>query len=112
MWWTTEQAAEHLGMTAEQIYESRRRKEWPGNIGVRQGRTLRFDRERILAGPVMPEHTDDAATAAVWLLEDIRNLVGQIHSAIMDLRAWTAEQRQDRAYMTADEERADDDRGD
>jgi hypothetical protein len=105
MWWTIEQTAEHLGMTVDQVRATRRRREWPGNVGVRMGKRLRFDRERILAGPVVPEHTDDAATAAVWLLEDIRNLVGQIHGAVADLRRWQQEQRQERAIM----ERADDD---
>ena len=93
MWWTTEQVAEHAGMTVEQVWETRRRKEWPGVLGIRQGRRLRFDPEMIKAGPREPERTDDAATAAVWLLEDIRNLVGQIHQAIIEIRAWQREQR-------------------
>jgi hypothetical protein len=117
MWWTIEQTAEHAGITVEQVYETRRRKEWPGVLGIRQGRRLRFDSERVKAGPVLPEHTEDAAVAAVWLLEDIRNLVGQIHGAITDLRAWQAEDRQERPHMTTspgetrDMERDDDDRG-
>ena len=119
MWWTTEQVAEHAGMTVEQVWETRRRKEWPGVAGVRQGRRLRFDPEVVKAGPREAEHTDDAATAAVWLLEDIRNLVGQIHQAITDIRRWQQEQQRFEAVLSEtvttiaefadDEERADDD---
>lgn len=111
MWWTIEQTAEHAGMTVDQVRETRRRKEWPGVVGVRQGRRLRFDPERVKAGPREAEHTDDAAVAAVWLLEDIRNLVGQIHQAIEDIRRWQAAMHTPTFVLTMDddEERADDD---
>ena len=105
MWWTIEEVAEHLDMTVEQVRQTRSRKEWPGVIGIRQGRRLRFDSEAVKAGPREPEHTDDAAVAAVWLLEDIRNLVGQIHTAINDIRAWQREQRPSTYVFTLDEER-------
>ena len=101
MWWTTEQVAEHAGMTVEQVYESRRRKEWPGVLGVRQGRSLRYDSELVKAGPRAAEHSDDAAVVAVWLLEDIRNLARDIRSAVEEVRAWTRQQ-QDRPLLDID----------
>lgn len=95
MWWTIEQTAQHLGMTVEQVRDTRRRKVWPGNVGVRQGKRLRFDPRRIEAGPPdEPEHTDDVATATLWMMEDMRNLLGQIHAAVADLRRWEHEKRQ------------------
>ena len=121
MWWTTEQVAEHAGMTVEQVYESRRRKEWPGIVGVRQGRSLRFDPDRVTAGPQEPQRTDDPAVAAVWIVEDIRGMVRQIRTAVDELLAWTRQQQMFEATLgetsTAvadwaeglDDERADDD---
>lgn len=106
MWWTTEQVAEHVGMTVEQVYVTRRRKEWPGVLGVRQGRALRFDAELVQAGPGETEHTDDTAIVTVWLLEDLRNSVRELRTAVEEVRAWVRSQREDRPiFEVADEER-------
>lgn len=93
MWWTVEQVAEHTGLTVTQVYESRRRREWPGNVGVRQGRSLRFDSELVKAGPREPEHTDDPSVAAVWMLEDVRTLAREIKTAIHEVRASVREEK-------------------
>lgn len=78
--WTIEEVAEHTGLTVTQVYESRRRKEWPGVIGTQRGRRLMFDADRVKAGPeaVASQTTDDVQTAILWTLQGIESKLGLI----------------------------------
>lgn len=90
-WWTTEQVAEYLGVTEQAIYDSRRRKQFPGNRGSQRGRRLMFPSEAIEAGklaveegrdPDTPDTTDDATTAILWALEGIHKTLRAIHNEL------------------------------
>lgn len=84
MYWTTEQVAEFLGITPEQVYESRRRKEYPGNIGTQRGRRLMFDAEKVQAGPQVAQTTNDPLEALLWTAQGIEAKLVEI---INELRA-------------------------
>lgn len=76
--WTTEEVAEYLGITVQQVYESSRRGEWPGRVGKQRGRRKLYNSDLIQAGSQEPETTNDPATAILWALsgihETLRNL--------------------------------------
>lgn len=84
MYWTTEQVAEFLDITVEQVYESRRRKEYPGNIGTNRGRRLMFDAEKVQAGPEVAQTTNDPLEALLWTTQGIEAKLVEI---INELRA-------------------------
>ena len=76
---TTEEVAEALGMTVKEVYESRRRNEWPGNLGRRRGRNLIFPEDLT---PQEPETTTDPTTAILWALEGIHKTLRAIHTEL------------------------------
>lgn len=86
-WWTTEQVAEYLGVTEQSIYESTRRKEFPGNLGVWRGKRKMFPSEAIEAGkalvdagehPDSPDTTNDPVEAILWTAQGIEAKLAQI----------------------------------
>lgn len=79
-WWSTEDVADFLGITAQQVYESKRRNEYPGVLGQRVGRMTRFKRSEIEAGPQEPETTNDPTQAILWALEGIHTTLRAIHN--------------------------------
>lgn len=81
-WWTTEDVAEFLEITTQQVYESRRRSEYPGALGQRRGRSLAFLRSQVEAGPQEPETTNDPTTAILWALEGIHKTLRAIHTEL------------------------------
>lgn len=97
--WTTEQVADHLGITVEAVYQSRREQRFPGNLGVRRGRRLMFDPDHI-ANPPTPESTSDPMVAALWEIKGVRKIVNKIDRDIQALRAHLAED----ANLTGEEE--------
>lgn len=93
--WTTEEVADHLGLTVDEVYASRRRSEYPGNLGIRRGKRLVFDEDRVKAGPQLePEVTTDTLEAILWEL--------QAHTQL--LRRLTQEVRLTRQPTTPQEE--------
>ena len=76
--WTTEQVAEHVGITVAEVYQSRRRGDWPGNVGTNRGRRLLFRSDLIESGPVEPDTTNDPLVALLWTAQGIEAKVGEI----------------------------------
>ena len=91
--WTTDEVAEHLGMTVAQVYESRKRKEYPGDIGKQRGRRLLFNADLVRAGPTTAQTTNDPLEAILWTLQGIEKKLGQI---VVELQVRHADQ-----YFTA-----------
>lgn len=77
MTWTTEQVAEHLGITVDEVYASRRNNTFPGNLGVRRGKRLVFNPEQI-KNPPKEESTDDVQVAILWELQAHTQLLRRI----------------------------------
>lgn len=77
-YWTIEEVADALGMTVAQVYETRRRKEYPGNLGKLRGRRLMFDADLVQAGPQVPESTEDVSEAILWTLQGIEGKLGEL----------------------------------
>lgn len=82
---TIEEVADRTGLTKAQIYESRKRKEWPGSIGVQAGRRLRFDADLIDAGPQPTETTNDPTVAILWAVDGIHKTLRSILREISKL---------------------------
>jgi len=80
--WTTEDVADFLDITVAQIYESRRRKEYPGVLGRQRGKRLLFPQDLVEAGPGEPEITDDVNTAILWALQGIKKTLDAIHNEL------------------------------
>ena len=97
--WTTEQVADHLGLTVEAVYQSRREQRYPGNLGVRRGRRLMFDPDHI-ANPPTQETTTDPLVAALWEIKGVRKVVNKIDREVQALRAHLAQD----ANLTMEEE--------
>lgn len=102
--WTIEEVADHTGMTVAQVRESRRRKEWPGNLGRMRGRRLVFNADLVQAGPTTPQTTNDPLEAILWTLQGIEKKVAegllQLHK---DLVAHFTHQTFDQAVRLAQE---------
>jgi hypothetical protein len=81
-WWSTEDVAEFLEIEPQQVYESRRRNEYPGNLGQRRGRSLAFLRSQVEAGPQEPNTTSDPTTALLWALSGIHETLRAIHTEL------------------------------
>lgn len=102
---TTEDLAEELGATPQAIYESRRRKEYPGKLGHRQGRRLIFHRSEVndwlesvpqqitdgtgvvlrwMTDPAYGEGetTENATQAILWALNGIHTTLRAIHNEL------------------------------
>lgn len=97
--WTTQQVADHLGLTVEEVYRSRREQRFPGNLGVRRGRRLMFDPDHI-TNPPTQESTTDPAVAALWEIQGVRKVVNKIDREVQALRAHLAQD----ANLTLEEE--------
>lgn len=91
-YWTTSQVADYLACEPESIYESRRRKEWPGVLGKRRGRQLLFEREAIEQGlerlsdglePIPQETTENPTEAILWALEGIHTTLRNIEKSLV-----------------------------
>ena len=85
-YWTIEEVADFLDITVAQVYESRRRKEYPGVLGKMQGRRLRFDQEKVEAGPESAGSTEDIQTAILWTLQGIEAKLGKILTELVAQR--------------------------
>ena len=85
-YWTIEEVADFLDITVAQVYESRRRKEYPGALGKMQGRRLRFNSEKVEAGPESAESTEDVQTAILWTLQGIEAKLGKILAELVAQR--------------------------
>lgn len=90
-YWTTSQVADYLACEVETIYESRRRKEWPGVLGKNRGRRLLFEREAIEQGlerlsnglePIPKETTENATEAILWALSGIHTTLRNIEKEL------------------------------
>lgn len=77
-YWTIEEVADALGMTVAQVYESRRRKEYPGNLGKPRGRRLMFNADLVQAGPTEPESTTDPLEAILWTVTGIEEKLARL----------------------------------
>lgn len=97
--WTTQQVADHLGLTVEEVYRSRREQRFPGNLGVRRGRRLMFDPDHI-TNPPTQESTTDPLVAALWEIKGVRKVVNKIDREVQALRAHLAQD----ANLTSEEE--------
>ena len=84
--WTIEEVAEQTGMTVAQVRESRRRKEWPGNLGRMRGRRLMFDADLVAAGPTVAESTNDPLEAILWTTQGIEAKLVDILSELRGSR--------------------------
>jgi hypothetical protein len=84
--WTTEQVADHLGITVKDVYESRRRNEFPGSIGTNRGRRLLFRSDLIESGPQEPKTTSDPLEAILWGLNAIEKQLGEILKELRNQR--------------------------
>ena len=80
--WTIEEVAEFCEITVGQVYESRRRKEYPGVLGRQRGRRLLFSQDLVEAGPGEPETTDDVNTAILWALQGIKRTLDAMHNEL------------------------------
>ena len=80
--WTIEEVAEFCEITVGQVYESRRRKEYPGVLGRQRGRRLLFPQDLVEAGPQEPEVTDDVNTAILWALQGIKKTLDAMHNEL------------------------------
>jgi hypothetical protein len=69
--WTTEQVAEHLGITVKDVYESARANRFPGSLGTQRGRRKLYRSDLILAGPQEPKTTSDPVEAILWTVQGI-----------------------------------------
>lgn len=78
MYWTTEQVADHLAITPAQVYESRKRKEYPGNLGRLRGRRLMFDAAQVQNGPTEPE----TLTWEEAVIEELRGISKRLDKLI------------------------------
>lgn len=85
--WTTEQVAEHLGITIKEVYESARANRFPGNLGKQRGRRKLYRSDLILAGPQEPKTTSDAVEAILWVLNDMQRTLGGIHTELRRMAA-------------------------
>jgi hypothetical protein len=85
--WTIEEVAEFCEITVGQVYESRRRKEYPGVLGRQRGRRLLFSQDLVEAGPQEPEVTDDVNTAILWALQGIKKTLDAIHNELRAQRS-------------------------
>lgn len=88
--WTTEQVAEHLDLTVDDVYRTRRENKYPGNLGVRRGRRLMFD-PVLVENPPEPETTNDPTVAVLWELQAQTRLLHQIIHEVRGLRDMTLE---------------------
>jgi len=88
-YWTIEDVADFLEITVGQVYESRRRKEYPGILGRQRGRRLMFPQDLVEAGPQQPETTDDTATAILWAVQGIKDTLDAIHNELRAQRPTT-----------------------
>lgn len=79
--WTTEQVADYLSLTAQDVYESRRRGAYPGNLGIRRGRKLLFPSDQVM-NPPEEETTNDPTTAILWALDGIHKTLRAIHNEL------------------------------
>jgi hypothetical protein len=73
---TTEAAAEYLGVTVLDIYESRRRNQPPGTLGVRRGRRLVWrqdDLDQFLSGE-NPQPQDETFGSLDALVLEMRGV--------------------------------------
>jgi hypothetical protein len=86
-WWSTEDVAEFLEIEPQQVYESRRRNEYPGNLGQRRGRSLAFLRSQVEDGPQEPKTTSDPVEALLWTAQGIEAKLGRIHDELRTLSA-------------------------
>lgn len=87
MSWTTEQVAEHLNITVEEVYASRRRGDFPGNLGQRRGKRLIFNPDQILDPPTgEPETTSDLMLAVLWELQAHTNLIRRLAADLHHIR--------------------------
>jgi hypothetical protein len=84
-YWTTEQVAEYLGLTVQQVYESSRRGEWPGNVGKQRGRRNLFRSDLIQSGPQEPKTTSDPVEALLWTAQGIEAKLGEILTILRPL---------------------------
>lgn len=85
--WTTEQVADYLSLTAQDVYESRRRGAYPGNLGIRRGRKLLFPSDQVM-NPPEEQATSDPTTAILWALDGIHKTLRAIHNELRAQRAW------------------------
>lgn len=76
--WTTEQVAEHLGITVKEVYESARANRFPGNLGTQRGRRKLYRSDLILAGPQAPRTTSDPVEAILWTVQGIEAKLAEI----------------------------------
>jgi hypothetical protein len=76
--WTIEEVADHLALTVTQVRESRRKGEYPGNLGRLRGRRLMFDADLVQAGPTVAQTTGEPLEAILWTLQGIESKVGEI----------------------------------
>ena len=81
-YWTTEEVADFLEISVAQVYESRKRKEYPGVLGRQRGRRLLFSQDLVEAGPQEPEVTDDVSTAILWALQGIKKALDAMHNEL------------------------------
>lgn len=76
--WTTEQVADYLGITVQQVYESSRRGEFPGSIGKQRGRRKLYNADLVQAGPQEPKSTSDPLEALLWTAQGIEAKLAEI----------------------------------
>lgn len=86
MTWTTEQVAEHLGITVDEVYTSRRRGDFPGNLGVRRGKRLVFNPDQVENPPEKDGTTSDVMLAVLWELQAHANLLRRVAVDIHHIR--------------------------
>lgn len=82
--WTIEEVADNLDLTVTQVRESRRKGEYPGNLGRLRGRRLMFDADLVAAGPTVAQTTNDPQEAILWTLQGIESKVAQIAADIAE----------------------------
>lgn len=76
--WTTEQVAEHLGLTVKEVYETARTNRFPGNLGTQRGRRKLYRSDLIIAGPQEPKTTSDPVEAILWTVQGIEAKLADI----------------------------------
>lgn len=81
---TTEEVADLLGITVDDVYRTRRNREYPGVLGRQRGRRLLFPADLVEAGPTEPESTNDPVVAILWTVQGIEAKLAEI---LKELRA-------------------------
>lgn len=83
-YWTTEEVAVFLNVTVDDVYRTRRNREYPGVLGRQRGRRLVFPADLVEAGPTEPESTNDPIVAILWTVQGIEAKLVEI---LKELRA-------------------------